>query len=1002
MNNNQGLQPQTTQKQSDTQSIHVSVFNPTLTELENLKEFKNEKKKEDAKKIIDAMKIKKLNSKHELVSYRLCEPIDELQNFGEGLFFYFYFLKFFGIVFAIICLIIVAPIVINSMGNGLKFVSQTDIFVATTLGNLQRVTYSPEEKNLMADMTEAERVSYTNDKNKQLANIFIVYMILDMIICLFLLISYYVFQRKVDTYSALINKKNVSVSRYTLMIFGVPETGITERELAEYFRQFGNVVKVSFAYRYEDALNNILNIAHFKSKLKGLKSKPKNQKNLQLAKRIVKGMKDEIKTVNRKINVKKLDINNLSSFKVYCAFVTFDNASSPNEIRKQFKAAYKKTFWQRFCCSKTRIAEQYIFRGEHKLKFKTPDHPRNIYWENLEYTNTSRNLKVVLLIVMSILILLLSLIINMLLTAISSSETIECGQEHVTVDSIDAEQDAGAKSKLLYCYCSSLSISEILKIETNYSHCNSYYIKQLKALGISFAVGIALTLINKLVDITNQKLSDFIHYSSKTEVVKKRILFSYIIQYLNTAFVVYLIYSSIFNFSIAELFNKIFKKDVIKVEFYLTDVNRQWYPVIGSKIITPLLISIFLPHVSDFIITLIYAGLRNRRGRLAKTTSKCIKAQNPPEFLFDVKYANILKNIFVVLTFSTGIPLLYACLLLIIVMMYWLHKYTVLRFSKVPPLYSSDVVISVTNMIPFAIIIHMIFGIYFLSNDDVFPTSLNLSMGLGELTNNITNVKFFQEVINKSVRCLPYTVLLLLIIIAFVFENSIFWFFKRVICNKKIYNANDKLDTYSNNYERIKYFSLPNYNMALNPQYRRLLKLTLVNYKSIKSFADGSSLQNIINSTNMLGNKLDQRSMDKLDAILDNELRVDGIDEYGDDMGSSNIESIKLMDEEEEVLEAEQPNPLLFNLKRNGRTYSLDIVDSKKHLPHTQHQNNGSKPNIDSYNHIYRKANTDSKHTVDYMVKVDNDGERLDIRDIEDSSDISNIKDKSRGTEEDI
>lgn len=954
------------------QNTRVSMFKSTLNEIEELKNIKEENKMEEAKKVIEKMKVKKLNSKNELVDIGILEPIDKLQNYGEGMFFYFYFLKFFGVVFSIIALMVIALMVINLHGDGLNLEVAANGLVATTLGNIHRIRYSDDEEAAMKQMTLAQRGAFMSEKSKNTKNIFVVYMVVDMLICLILFVSYFIFQKKVSEYSAIINKINCSIRPYTMLVSGIPETGVTEGSVMEYFEQFGTVVKVSFAYKYQDSLYNMMNIAYYKSKLKGIKAQPKNKKNAMIAKQLVIKMKNEIKIVNKKINVSKLNVNNMESFKILSAFVTFDEASSPSIIAQQFSRVYKRNIWQFLGCSKKIIPEKYVFDGKHKIKFKTPDHPRNIYWENLEYSENSRRIKVLLFIVLSFLILVLSIVINMLLTALATSKTEDCGTSIITKDQmVNAADDQ--KQKYAYCYCSSLSISTILNDSVNYKYCYPFYLNQIEQRGINFAIAIAVVFINKIIDYINIKLTAYVRYSSKAEVVKKRILFSYIIQYINTAFVSYLIYSEIFGISVVNVFNKFCRKDILKIDAFIVDVDRRWYTIIGPRIISPMIIAMFLPHITDFLIALLYAWLRNRQGRKAPTTSKYIKAMLPPEFAFDLKYSSILKNIFVVLTFGTGMPILYFFLVVIFASAFILHKYTLLRISKLPPLYSSDVVMSVVNLLPFAIILHALFGIYMLSSDDVFPESISWSMGLFSIETSSTNRTFIQSVLHRGLKCLPYSILLGIIIIVFLFENSIFWFCKTYIFAKKIHAANDKIGTYTENYDKIKYFSLPSYNMAIHPQYKRLLKLTLVNYKSIKSFAEGSSLQNLIASTNMLGDKLNRGSLNHLDAIIDADNKATS--ENCSDLGPSDIESIKA-DDEISLLEDEAQNPLLYNKKKVAK---ITVEGKAAHII-KKNGRNAPMPNMNSMEHVYLKANSSSLKNIPKTINEDSEDEEMGIK----------------------
>ena len=55
-----------------------------------------------------------------------------------------------------------------------------------------------------------------------------------------------------------------------------------------------------------------------------------------------------------------------------------------------------------------------------------PDHPTNIYWENLEYSDFFRKIKISIVIVVVIALILVSTILNVLLTA--AAQTKECGE----------------------------------------------------------------------------------------------------------------------------------------------------------------------------------------------------------------------------------------------------------------------------------------------------------------------------------------------------------------------------------------------------------------------------------------------------------------------------------------------------------------------------------------------------------------------------------------------
>lgn len=69
------------------------------------------------------------------------------------------------------------------------------------------------------------------------------------------------------------------------------------------------------------------------------------------------------------------------------------------------------------------MPEKYLFNNK-KLELSIPDNPENLFWENMEYSNKSRRIKLFIIVIGVILLIAVSFIINMSLSAYSeSSET---------------------------------------------------------------------------------------------------------------------------------------------------------------------------------------------------------------------------------------------------------------------------------------------------------------------------------------------------------------------------------------------------------------------------------------------------------------------------------------------------------------------------------------------------------------------------------------------------
>jgi NhaP-type Na+/H+ or K+/H+ antiporter len=79
-----------------------------------------------------------------------------------------------------------------------------------------------------------------------------------------------------------------------------------------------------------------------------------------------------------------------------------------------------------------------------------------------------------------------------------------------------------------------------------------------------------------------------------------------------------------------------------------------------------------------------------------------------------------MVQIFIVMTFSAGMPFLYPIGMFCIFAGYWIDKYLFLRLYAKPPLYDEGMANRARNLLKFSLVIHVLISIYTYSNDDVF------------------------------------------------------------------------------------------------------------------------------------------------------------------------------------------------------------------------------------------------------------------------------------------
>jgi len=809
------------------------TINPTKEALEEIKLENQEADPVEAEKIVQKYYIKKLNSEQAMIDFAICDHVNELQTIGDGVYFYFFFSKYLTIIFGLVVLVATIPLIINVVGGGMSFASQIDILLATTMGNTARIMLNQTELMALNSTVSTAATEQVEKKLEKLRVYYFVQMGSDMLICLIIFIGYYVLRQLINNKIKESQQKNVSVKQYTVWVKGLPQRNLTEEKIKEYFEGFHKVIRCNLAYKYYGCLPSMMELAQDKYQLKTLAQKRSKRVDKQKA-TLHANIERQTKSISSTMRAHNFDIGDKTTFKVIGAFVTFDDPKAPADVAAQFQTQYRRNFWDRIRCIKSNIPQKFLFEGK-KLQFTRPDHPTNIYWENLERTFKSKLFKGLLALLIVIILLALSVGINIFLTALVTSDqpAITCDTVAVTPNDILAATGEN-KFEMIYCYCSGKGITEIFENDTVYQYCYGYYIEQFKEIGISLGTGIALTLINLLAEYIAFQLISVIGFVSVSEVVTEKVIASFVLQYLNTGFVILFIYQRFYGWSLVEFLNTLFGTELIKIKRIFPDVNRGWYSKVGSKIILPIIIAVFSPHTFYFF-WISFSNWNNRRkAKHAKSQKKYIKLRTPNTFLVEARYAKLLSCLFVILTYATGMPILFFLFFVMLIVMYWADKIVCLRYSGKPPLYSEDLIQSIAKTIPAALIIHMVFGIYFFSNEEIFPSEITFNNFYKEFNQLIHTNEFFKGIFQKCYKCLPYTLEMLLFLVIFLFQDVIEFIIQRIQARRKtkVLHYSHDIDTYTANYKRISYFSLPNYNIALNPKYRELLKAMLLQFSS--------------------------------------------------------------------------------------------------------------------------------------------------------------------------
>lgn len=84
------------------------------------------------------------------------------------------------------------------------------------------------------------------------------------------------------------------------------------------------------------------------------------------------------------------------------------------------------------------------------------------------------------------------------------------------------------------------------------------------------------------------------------------------------------------------------------------------------------------------------------------------------------RYSQIIATVFIVMMYSLAMPFLYIAAMFIFVSMYWSDKILFLRYWRTPPKYTTEIVRQTIKIMQFAILLHLLIGLFMISNPKLF------------------------------------------------------------------------------------------------------------------------------------------------------------------------------------------------------------------------------------------------------------------------------------------
>jgi hypothetical protein len=432
--------------------------------------------------------------------------------------------------------------------------------------------------------------------------------------------------------------------------------------------------------------------------------------------------------LNKELQKKEKQLEELSKqeLKVVCAFITFNKMVDRDEAYK----AYNEMTLYTWCFH----TDALKLKGKMP-KVKVAPEPSMIVWENLRYPYSDRFWRRFMTTCASLFLIVLSL------AMIFSSKYLEektqnngyktatvCPSEWNSWDTEVQDKYVTDNPEYLHCYCDPLTTFQ----QANDPLCRSYLRKTINSQVLMYFASFIVLLVNYLMTVIMKYYALYEkHHSGEGEGMS--IFFRMLIlKYINTAGV-FLINNN--NFILRSVFGLV----VSSAPSFTAD----WYSTVGVTIILVQLGDIVNCHIDIFLKYWSYRRMKANAEKdptIALTQEDLNKMFVGPEFEFAFNYAQLLSTLFVTLTFSTGIPLLYPIAAMNFITYYFVEKYMFIHLYKIPPHFNTVLGRRATGVIPIALLIHISVAIWMLSNKSIFTNAISDDSQTDDYNQSATHV----------------------------------------------------------------------------------------------------------------------------------------------------------------------------------------------------------------------------------------------------------------------
>eukprot|EP01038_Epipyxis_sp_PR26KG_P011217 gene11217-15051_t len=760
--------------------------------------------------------------------------ISEFGIYGSGVTNYFKFLKWCYWLFAILAILSLPMLTLNIFGPnnsnyGMKALAKT------TLGNLASNVINGTIDVHVPGCYNYDLYDFSCQLNRKTLGKFYSYM--DIVISGAIIIGLIWLKYFEKNEEESLDKNTVTASMYSVVVTNLPED-CTEEEVAEHFMKVlgenHKVFSVSIAFDNVDEIKACQDRGHIiKEKIRSVHKHRhdstmlrRQESNVDSADKAIQRLVNDLETKMTRLNnqlkyqEKRLEELSHAPANAIYAFVTFHKVLSRNIALHTYN---KMSFLQYICMS-----EDLLFKGKRIHLMEAPE-PSTIIWENLGYSTSNRSGRRMLTTLLTLLFVIFSLIIifgskilqTRAFSTNNSAETL-CPSDFGSYSTTEQQEYITTYPDATHCYCDQKSTF----VQARDSYCKSYLRKNINAQILTYFASLVVLMVNVFIENSLRFFSQYEKHISEDAKGESIFLRVFALKYINTCCVFFINNNSV-------ILSKVFGYQYATS----TEFTADWFNTIGVTVILVQIGDVFAAHTNKIV--RLFLHYRNKKYHHALTQDELNKIYLGPKLEFALNYAQLLSTIFVCLTFSTGIPVLYLIAAGNFLLFYIVEKYLFMKMYRIPPHFNNKIGKRVSSLIPLALAVHLAIALWVLSNSELFNVSEQSS------TAHTVTSGFFGSSIRKKVTgktTFPLFVFLCVLVFGlFILELlKSFWFgaikFFRCCCGELCAKAIGRDDfkgtgakaivSYHRAVQRNLIKGLATYNILQNPKYKESFAIT--------------------------------------------------------------------------------------------------------------------------------------------------------------------------------